>query len=156
MRSKETASLLGIALAIALASASRHAHAQSEPAPAAEATPAQINAVAAPPPADTTLLPEAPEEAPPPPPRRKGIVLDSSLGALGFLGEFRRVAPTAPWLHTSLGYELFKWLLLFGEADLAFTDTSVAQDASKVRARATVLPTSPVCPISASMSHSGS
>ncbi len=134
MRSRETASLLGIAIAIALASASRPAHAQSEPSPPAEATPAQIDATLAPPAADASLLPEAPEEAPPPPPRRKGIVLDSSLGALGFLGEFRKVAPTAPWLHTSLGYELFKWLLLFGEADLAFTDTSVAQDASKTRA----------------------
>jgi hypothetical protein len=135
VRSRETASHAAslIALALSLVVASPQAHAQSEPPPP-EATPAQINATLAPPAADASLLPEAPEEAPPPPPRRKGIVLDSSLGALGFLGEFRKVAPTGPWLHTSLGYELFKWLLLFGEADLAFTDTSVAQDPSKSRA----------------------
>ena len=74
------------------------------------------------------------EEAPPPPPRKKGIVLDASLGALGFLGQFRHVAPTAPWMHAQLGYELFTWLMVFGEGELAFTDTSVAQDSSKSRA----------------------
>ncbi len=86
------------------------------------------------PPAESTTLPEAPPEAPPPLPHKKGLVLESSLGALGFLGSFRRVAPTAPWLHTQLGYELFKWLMFFGEGELAFTDTSNAQDASKTRA----------------------
>ena len=74
------------------------------------------------------------EEAPPPIPRTKGIVLDASLGVLGFLGQFRRVAPSAPWFHAQLGYELFNWLMFYGEGDLAFTDTSNAQDPSKVRA----------------------
>lgn len=72
--------------------------------------------------------------APPPQPRHKGFVLDSALGAMGFLGEFRRVAPTAIWLHTQLGYELFGWLMPLAETDLAFTDTSNASDASKARA----------------------
>jgi hypothetical protein len=138
VRSKEATPLVALALAIALTvvGTGTTARAQSDPAaPPAEATPAQVNAtLQGSPPPEASLLPEAPEEAPPPPPRHKGIVLDSSLGALGFLGEFRKVAPTAPWLHTSLGYELFQWLLLFGEADLAFTDTSVAQDPSKSRA----------------------
>ena len=74
------------------------------------------------------------EEAPPPIPRTKGIVLDASLGVLGFLGQFRRVAPSAPWFHAQLGYELFNWLMFYGEGDLAFSDTSNAQDPSKVRA----------------------
>jgi hypothetical protein len=74
------------------------------------------------------------DEAPPPIPRRKGIVLDSTLGVLGFAGQFRHVAPPGPWLHTDLGYEIFRWLLVFAEGELAFSDTSVAQDASKRRA----------------------
>lgn len=67
-------------------------------------------------------------------PRSKGFVLDAHVGALGFLGSFRRLATTAPWLHVQFGYEPFRWLLLFGEGELAFTDTTVGQDASKVRA----------------------
>lgn len=78
--------------------------------------------------------PEVDEEAPPPLPRKKGIVLESRLGALAFLGRFRQVAPTAPWFQIDGGYEIFRWLLLFGEAELALTDTSVAQDPSKARA----------------------
>ena len=42
-----------------------------------------------------SLLPEAPLEAPPPPPRHKGLVLESSLGALAFFGKFGSEAPTA-------------------------------------------------------------
>lgn len=78
-----------------------------------------------------TFLAEAPPEAPPPLPHKKGLVLESSLGALGFVGQFRHVAPTAYWLHATLGYEFLKWLMAFGEGELAFTDTSVAQDPSK-------------------------
>jgi len=74
------------------------------------------------------------EAAPPTLPRHKGFVLESSLGALVFLGRFRQVAPPAPWLHVQLGYELFPFLMFFGEGELAFTDTSVAQDPSKSRA----------------------
>jgi hypothetical protein len=75
-----------------------------------------------------------PPEAPPPTPRHKGVVLDATLGAMGFLGTFRRVAPPGPWLHIDGGYEPLKWLLVFGEAELAFTDTSIAQDDTKARA----------------------
>src|SRR5262245_4198365 len=46
-----------------------------------------------------------PIEAPPPPPRKKGFVLDATLGGLGFLGSFRRVAPLAPWMHLLFGFE---------------------------------------------------
>ncbi len=74
--------------------------------------------------------PEGPAEAPPPPPHRKGLVLESTLGVLGFAGQFRHVAPPAYWLHAQLGYELTPWLMAFGEGELAFTDTSEAQSAS--------------------------
>jgi hypothetical protein len=67
-------------------------------------------------------------------PRHKGLVLESTLGLLGFVGQFRHVAPSAYWMHTQLGYELLTWLMLFGEAELAFTDTSEAQDATHSRA----------------------
>lgn len=80
------------------------------------------------------LLPEAPIEAPPPPPRHKGLVLESSLGALAFFGKFGNVAPTGFWLHSQLGYEFFKWLMVFGEGELAFTDTSNAQGPTETRA----------------------
>jgi hypothetical protein len=64
-------------------------------------------------------------------PHKKGLVLEGSLGAMSFLGQFRHVAPTAMWLHTQLGYEVLSWLMLFGEGELFFTDTSEAQDELK-------------------------
>jgi hypothetical protein len=67
------------------------------------------------------------DAAPPLRPRHKGLVLESTLGMLGFAGQFRHVAPTAPWLHAQLGYEVMPWLMLFGEGELAFTDTSEAE-----------------------------
>ena len=81
--------------------------------------------------APTDTGPEGPLEAPPPPPHRKGLVLESTLGVLGFAGQFRHVAPPAYWLHAQLGYELTNWLMVFGEGELAFTDTSVAQGPSQ-------------------------
>jgi hypothetical protein len=80
--------------------------------------------------APASTLPEAPLEAPPPTPRHKGLVLESSLGALGFLGAFGHVAPTAPWYHAQLGYAVLPWLLFFGEGELAFTSTSLSEDES--------------------------
>ena len=74
--------------------------------------------------------PAALAEAPPPRPRKKGLVLESTLGVLGFVGQFRRVAPPASWLHAQLGYEVASWLMLFGEGELAFTDTGQSQDES--------------------------
>jgi hypothetical protein len=73
---------------------------------------------------DDKLLPEAPLESPPPPPRHKGLVLESSLGAADFLGKFGEVAPLGFFMHTQLGYEIFNWLMVFGEGELTFTDTS--------------------------------
>jgi hypothetical protein len=75
-----------------------------------------------------------PPEAPPAAPYKKTLVLDSSIGAIGFLGQFRKVAPWGPWLHTQLGYEVLKWLMLYGEGELAFTDTSNKLDPPKTRA----------------------
>jgi hypothetical protein len=109
-----------------------------DPAPA-EATPSatpltqeQVHLESDTTPPPTTTIPEAPPEAPPPLPHHKGLVAEGSLGGLGFLGNFRHVAPTAPWFHVGVGYEIFKWLMLFAEGELAFTDTSEAEGASDV------------------------
>jgi hypothetical protein len=83
-------------------------------------------------PADLTAA--APEEAPPPVPYKKTVVVDTSLGALTFLGKFGDTAPTAPWFHTQLGYEVLSWLMFFAETDLAFTDTSGTEQPPKTRA----------------------
>jgi hypothetical protein len=72
-------------------------------------------------------------EAPPPHPRRTGLVVESTAGLLGFTGKFRHVAPPGYWMHTQLGYELTSWLMLFGEGELSFTDTSGAQGLSSAR-----------------------
>jgi hypothetical protein len=126
------AALLGVTLAAGGARA-----ADPPPAPTEEQIEAAVKADAnanAQPPSTAAAVPSADEEAPPPIPRKKGVVVESRLGALAFLGRFRQVAPTAPWFQVDAGYELFRWLLLFGEGELAITDTSVAQDASKARA----------------------
>jgi hypothetical protein len=114
----------------ALLLAPHAARAQGEAAPAASTPvpPESVAADAASSPA--SILPEAPLEAPPPPPRRKGVVLESRLGALAFLGDFRKVAPTAPWWHVDAGYELLSWLAVFGYGELSFTDTSGVQGPS--------------------------
>lgn len=78
--------------------------------------------------------PAPPPEAPPPPPYKKSVVVDASLGALAFLGKFGKTAPPAPLLRVQVGYELFKWLMLFGGGELAFTDTSGSQAPPKTRA----------------------
>jgi hypothetical protein len=78
--------------------------------------------------------PPPPLEAPPPPPYKSTLVLDSSIGAMAFLGKFGKTAPPGPWMRTQLGYELFKWLMVFGEGELAFTDTSGSQAPPKTRA----------------------
>lgn len=81
-----------------------------------------------------SILPQAPLEAPPPPPHKRGLVLEGSMGALGFAGKFQNVAPPAVWMHITLGYEFFKVLMPFISGELAFTDTSAASDPSKNRA----------------------
>jgi hypothetical protein len=83
--------------------------------------------------ADNTPKPSV-EEAPPPPPHKKGVVLESNLGALGFIGQFRKVAPPGPWLDLHGGYELFSPLLVFLNAELFYTDTENAQNPPKTHA----------------------
>jgi len=53
---------------------------------------------------------------------------------LAYAGKFSNIAPPAFWLHTQFGYEIFNWLMVFGETELAFTSTSNAVDATKNRA----------------------
>ncbi len=73
---------------------------------------------------DLSTLPAAPLESPPPPPRHKGLVLEQSLGAQGFIGKFGGLTGhPSVWLQTQLGYELFNWLMVFAAGDLSFTDT---------------------------------
>jgi hypothetical protein len=87
------------------------------------------------PPGEATADTNAPPpEAPPPLPYKRTLVLDSSVGAITFLGEFGKVAPPGPYLRTQLGYELFKWFMFFGEGELSFTDTSNREDPPATRA----------------------
>jgi hypothetical protein len=109
----------------------RTAEAQTAPPPAALDVPVAPGSVpedspglAPPAPVGTAFFPEAPPEAPPPLPRKKGLVLETRLGGLAFLGKFGSLAPAAPWVQTQLGWEFFKWLMLFGYGELAFTGTS--------------------------------
>src|SRR5690242_20623907 len=62
-----------------------------------------------------------PLDVPPPPPRKKGVVLETSVGAMGFLGKLQNVSPTASMLHMQLGYEPFRWFMAFAEGEIAFT-----------------------------------
>lgn len=80
-----------------------------------------------------SILADAPPEAPPEAPRRHGFVIESSLGAMGFAGRFGNLVPPAFWLHTQLGYEIWRWFMVFAEAEMAFTQTSLGLDPSKNR-----------------------
>jgi len=110
------------------------ASAQDGSAPPTLAPDAQVTIATAPPEGKTgetdNTLPTAPAEAPPPRPRKKGVVLEQTLGMLGFGGQFRHVAPPSFWMHMQLGYELLNWLMVFGSGELAFTSSDVSQDAS--------------------------
>src|SRR5688500_4890057 len=79
---------------------------------------------------------DAPPEAPPPAPRRSGVVIESGVGIFNHLGPLKNVSPTSPWFHLQLGYEPFKWLMVFGESDIAFSDTSYANPPPEPRAYA--------------------
>ncbi|MCC6215212.1 MAG: hypothetical protein IT376_10105 [Polyangiaceae bacterium] len=78
----------------------------------------------------------APPEAPPPPPRWHGFVVQSTLGALGHLGPMKNVSPTAPWLHALVGFEPFRWAMVFVEGDVSFTSTRYANPPPNPRAYA--------------------
>ena len=131
MRARTTVAGLGFLGAMGVVSP---ASAQDPAAPPTLAPDAQVNIATTPPEGKTgesdTTLPTAPAEAPPPRPRRKGVVLEQTLGALGFGGQFRHVAPPGLWMHMQLGWELLKWLMVFGSGELAFTSSDVTQDAS--------------------------
>jgi hypothetical protein len=62
-------------------------------------------------------------EVPPPPPRKSGVVVEGSIGATGFLGKLNTISPAASSFHLQLGFEPFRWLMVFGEGDLSFTST---------------------------------
>ncbi len=72
-------------------------------------------------------------EAPPPPPRRHGLVVEATLGALGHAGPMKNISPTSPWFLLRVGYEPFKWLMVFGETDVAFSNTSYASQPPPTR-----------------------
>ncbi len=126
---RKAALALGCSLVLAGPAYVRTARAEDAPV-----DPASIHFATAPPEGKTaevdTTLPAPPPEAPPPRPRRKGVVLESTIGSLAFAGQFRHVAPPSFWLHAQLGYEIWRWLMVFGESELAMTDTSEAQDAA--------------------------
>ncbi len=69
-------------------------------------------------------------------PRRPGLVLESTLGVLGFAGNFRHVAPPAGWLHSQLGYEVTRGIMVYVDGELGWTDTSESQEAANTYAMA--------------------
>lgn len=133
----------GVTLGLA-ADARAQAADVSAPAPPASTAPVAPEAPPAQPAAkievtETTqpegsLLPSPIPEDPPMPPRRRGVVIESRLGALAFLGDFRHISPTAPWWHVDVGYEILNWLGVFGYGEVAFTDTSEIQGAALITA----------------------
>jgi len=66
------------------------------------------------------------ELTPVPPPRHHGFVVESSIGALGQLGEMKYTSPVAPWFHLQVGYEPLRFLMVFVEGDLVLSNTSYA------------------------------
>lgn len=64
--------------------------------------------------------------APPPPPRHHGVVVESSIGAFGQVGDMKHISPVAPWFHLQLGFEPLRFLMAFAEGDLVLADTSYA------------------------------
>lgn len=67
------------------------------------------------------------------PPRRHGWAFEGSVGALGHLGNMRRVSPVAPWFRLQVGYEPLDWLMLLAQGDLSFSSTSLGQRPPEVR-----------------------
>ena len=104
-----------------------------EPSPLVDVSADQVDLTKDQKPAEADLG-AAPLEAPPPPPYKKSLVLDTSLGALAFFGQFGKVAPPGPRVHTQLGYEIWKWFMVFAEGELSFTTTANAQPAPRTRA----------------------
>ena len=130
---KKRVALLSLA---ALSAASAGARA-AEPAPDQRPlAPDEIEAWLAQPsgaPAPESLTPAA-DEAPPPPPRKHGLSVESGVGMLVHLGPLRNVSPTSPRFQLKLGFEPLKWLLVFAETDLTFSNTSYAHPPPPPRA----------------------
>lgn len=118
-----TASIVAALLTHTLVAAAQADAPVAAPAPAPSAAPSDV---------PPTVAVEAPPEAPPPPPRKKGVVIESRVGALLFLGDFRHLAPDAPWFHVDVGYEFAKWFGVFAYGELTFTDTSGMETAANV------------------------
>ncbi len=127
---RKAAVAVGSSLALASILVGATAFAQAELAPDAKiqiSTSAPEGKTSEP---DTTL-PAPPPEVPPGRPRHKGLVVETSAGMLAFAGQFRHVSPPGFWLHGQVGYEIFRWLMVFGESELSLTDTSEAQSESQ-------------------------
>jgi hypothetical protein len=124
---------LAVACAIVAATCTSTAFAQ-DASPTVEPPAASIDLEKDRPSAALADAPVGRDEAPPAAPYKRSVVIDSSLGAFVFLGRFGQTAPPAPWLRTQVGYELFKWLMVFGEGELGFTDTSGSQAPPRTRA----------------------
>jgi hypothetical protein len=119
-----TAAVLGSCPSLGWAAES----AAAESAPATELTEGNLEAWLSREPEQVDASDSDDDLAPPPlPPRRHGLVIEGSAGALGHLGNMREVSPVAPWFRLQVGYELFDWLMLFGQGDVAFSSTSFAQ-----------------------------
>lgn len=57
-------------------------------------------------------------------PRRPGVVVEATVGVLGFAGNFRHVSPPAYWVHGQVGYELTRGIMIFVDGETGWTDTS--------------------------------
>jgi hypothetical protein len=57
-------------------------------------------------------------------PRRPGLVVETTVGMLGFAGNFRHVSPPAYWVHGQVGYELTRGFMVYVDGEGGWTDTS--------------------------------
>jgi hypothetical protein len=68
-------------------------------------------------------------DPPPLPPRKRGVSIEGSVGALGFVSDLGHVSPMASRFRLQLGYDVFRWLMVCGTGELAFTSTRYAPPA---------------------------
>ena len=54
-------------------------------------------------------------------------MLETGIGVSGFAGELKTISPAASNFHLQLGYEPFRWFMIFAEGDLGFTSTRYAR-----------------------------
>jgi hypothetical protein len=76
---------------------------------------------------------EDPAEGLPPPPRHHGLLVESGIGALGYVGDLQHISPMSPRYYLRAGYELMPWALLFAEGDVTFSNTSYAPEPPEAR-----------------------